>query len=600
MSESKAPVRRPLPWQPHRRRGEILFLALVRIAPVVVLAGFLLPVLLGLAGTIFPAFGWLPALGHRNFSFAPFHIVFAHPSFLGALRASLVSGLTASFLALALALAFAACSWQSRWFRLAVRTTPAFLATPHAAFAVGLGFVLAPSGFVLRLTNAFFATPDLPPTIATIQDPHGWALACALVIKEFPFLVLMLFAATNNAAPARALAAAQALGYSAPVAWLKVALPLLWPQVRLPFFAVLAYSLSVTDMAILLGPLQPPTLSVLLLELFRDPDLSLRLAAAAGAVFQLALILGVLAAWCGIEKLLAPLVRHSWTTGRRGRNRRREQLVRQTIIFMVGGLGVLFFVALGLLGVWSFAEVWRWPSLIPQAWSHQTWHEVLMTGHTTITTTLALAVAVAGVAITLTLLCLENEEQGGKRLGRRGWLVLYLPLLLPQAAFLFGVQILLLSLGLSGSFLGVLWAHFLFALPYGFLVLASPWRSADPRYASLARSLGHGARTVFLRVRCRMLLRTIALAFALCFSVSVAQYLATLLVGGGWVSTLSLEAVAAASGGARQQAAAWAALLALLPLAVFALALAIPESPRHNRLAHWGRQIKSLKYSHGN
>ena len=88
----KAPVRRPLPWQPHRRRGEILFLALVRIAPVVVLAGFLLPVLLGLAGTVFPAFGWLPALGHRNFSFAPFHIVFAHPSFLGALRASLVSG----------------------------------------------------------------------------------------------------------------------------------------------------------------------------------------------------------------------------------------------------------------------------------------------------------------------------------------------------------------------------------------------------------------------------------------------------------------------------------------------------------------------------
>ena len=89
--------------------------------------------------------------------------------------------------------------------------------------------------------------------------------------------------------------------------------------------------------------------------------------------------------------------------------------------------------------------------------------------------------------------------------GVAGWFCTC-PLLLPQAAFLFGVQILLLSLGLSGSFLGVLWAHFLFALPYGFLVLASPWRSADPRYASLARSLGHGARTVFLRVRCRMLL----------------------------------------------------------------------------------------------
>ena len=566
------------------------FFALVRLAPFVALAAFLLPVVLGLAGTLLPAFGWLPALGGTSFSLAPFHKVFTHPSFFGALQASLVSGLSASFVALGLALAFAAYTWQSRLFGFLVRSTPAFLATPHAAFAIGLGFVLAPSGWILRLISTIFGTPNLPPTLATVQDSHGLALAFALVIKEFPFLVLMIFAATQTTAPTRALTAAQALGYRPPVAWFKVALPLLWPQLRLPFFAVLVYSLTVTDMAILLGPLQPPTLSVFLLELFRDPDLSLRFAAAAGAVFQLALIVAVLAAWCGAERALAPLARIAWTSGRGGRHGVRAHFLGQAIVVSVSILVVLFFVSLVLLGIWSFAETWRWPHLLPQAWSLATWREVIQTGQEAIAHTLALALAVAAVAVVLTLLCLEGEEQTGRRLSRRGWLVLYLPLLLPQAAFLFGVQILLLTIGLSGSFFGVLWAHFLFALPYSFLVLAAPWRGQDARYAQLARSLGHSAITVFLAVRCRMLFRTLALAFALCFSVSVAQYLATLLVGGGVVSTLTLEAVAAASGGGRQQAAAWAAGVAFLPLLVFALALAIPE----NRGAGWRRKKQSF------
>ena len=37
-------------------------------------------------------------------------------------------------------------------------------------------------------------------------------------------------------------------------AWLKVVLPQVYPQIRLPVYAVLAYALSVVDMAIVLGP----------------------------------------------------------------------------------------------------------------------------------------------------------------------------------------------------------------------------------------------------------------------------------------------------------------------------------------------------------
>ena len=42
------------------------FFALVRLAPFFALAAFLLPVVLGLVGTLLPAFGWLPRLGRHE------------------------------------------------------------------------------------------------------------------------------------------------------------------------------------------------------------------------------------------------------------------------------------------------------------------------------------------------------------------------------------------------------------------------------------------------------------------------------------------------------------------------------------------------------
>ena len=48
------------------------------------------------------------------------------------------------------------------------------------------------------------------------------------------------------------------------------------------------------------------------------------------------------------------------------------------------------------------------------------------------------------------------------------------PLLLPQIAFLFGIQILLIWLSFDGVFLSLIWAHCLFIFPYVMLSLARP------------------------------------------------------------------------------------------------------------------------------
>ncbi|MCV5663386.1 ABC transporter permease, partial [Escherichia coli] len=53
--------------------------------------------------------------------------------------------------------------------------------------------------------------------------------------------------------------------------------------------AVLAYSLSVVDVALIIGPTNPPTFAVLVWQWFNDPDLSLLPRAAAGAVMLFAI-----------------------------------------------------------------------------------------------------------------------------------------------------------------------------------------------------------------------------------------------------------------------------------------------------------------------
>ena len=155
-------------------------------------------------------------------------------------------------------------------------------------------------------------------------------------------------------------------------------------------------------------------------------------------------------------------------------------------------------------------------------------------------------------------------------------MLVYLPLLVPQIGFLFGVQVLLVWCRLDGTWTGLVWAHLLFVLPYVFLALAEPYRSLDPRYARTALALGKPPWTVWMRVKLPLLLRPELIAAAVGLAVSAAQFLPTLFAGGGRFATLTTEAVSLTAGGNRRVVGMFAFTLALLPLVGFALAVGLP------------------------
>jgi putative thiamine transport system permease protein len=554
---------------------------LLRFLPGLTIALFLGPVAAGLLGTVLPSLGYLPALGGERFSLEPWRQLLAAPGLVSALRLSLVSGFFSTALALALTILVFAAGHGTRTLTRAKQSMTPVLAVPHLAMAVGLAFLIAPSGWLVRLASPWLTGWDRPPDLALVQDHYGLALTLGLVIKETPFLILMTFAALGQARADDRLRMARSLGYGPVCGWLKVVLPSVYPQIRLPVYAVLAYALSVVDMAIVLGPTTPPTLAVMVLRWFNDPDLAMRFQAAAGACLQLAIVVAAIGLWRGFETALAWLARPWLIDGRRGGSGR--------LATPAAGSGIALLIALALgsvlsLAVWSVAGAWRFPAAWPAALSLDGWTHRLDLVARPAWTTLAIGVATTLLALLLVAGCLENESRQRRLPGRGALTMIYLPLLAPQIGFLFGVQLLLVWIGLDGTYLAVVWAHLLFVLPYVFLTLADPYRSLDPRYARSAQALGKPPWVVWLRVKLVMLLRPLLIAGAVGFAVSAAQYVPTLFAGGGRVMTLTTETLSLAAGGNRRTVGVLAFALALLPLLGFALAIGVPAWRfRHRR-----------------
>jgi len=539
----------------------------IRAASGLVVALMALPVAAGLAGVFLPAFGFFPALGGDRFSPEPWRALLAWPGLGAAVRLSLVTGLGATLLSLATTLLIVA-AWQgTRSFRVVTSLLAPLLSLPHAAAAFGLAFLIAPSGWVARGLSPWATGWERPPDLLIVNDPAGLALIAGLVMKEVPFLLLMTLAALGQADSARRMALARSLGYGRVTGWAKTVLPIVYRQIRLPVFAVLAYSMSVVDVALILGPTRPPTLAVQVLDWMTSPDLSLRFLASAGAVLQLLLVVGALGAWVLAERLVAARGRLWAASG--GRGQALDIPLRALSTLPMGLIGVGVGLGMVGLGLWSISGLWRFPDLLPQSYGLRVWTDQSAQLWRLTATTATLAGLSALIALILTVAYLQAGASHSVG-------IIYLPLLVPQIAFLPGLSAIGLWAGLDGSLGAVLAVHLVFVLPYVALSLSDPWRAWDTRAGLAATTLGAGPWRILTMVRLPMLLRALCIAFAVGFATSVAQYLPTLLIGAGRVSTLTTEAVALAASGNRRLIGVWAIMQMALPMLVFVMALAIP------------------------
>ncbi len=498
-----------------------------------------------------------------------------------ALALSLGSAVVSTLASLALALWWVTQLHGTRTWALLTRALGPLLALPHAAFAIGLALLVMPAGVIARLFAVALGWTS-PPAWPTVNDPHGIGLTLVLIAKETPFLLwhlVAMLARPELALQLRGwLAAGRTFGYGDAAIWWRVLWPLLLPRLAWPLLAVLAYGLTVVDLALIVGPASPPTLAVLAWQALQDAQAE-RNAEGAAAVLLLALALaGCIAALA----LAAAALRTGWraraASGPPARafawagSARTGSVARAALTLLLA----LYATVLILLALSSLIGVWTFPSLLPQSWTGGAWQQVRAS-----LDTLGLSAGL-GLAATLSalLLVLLWFEATPPQWDRRVMPLVLAPLVVPSLLLMVGLYVLALPLRLDGSVLGLAWVHTLAALPYVFVALAPAWRSFDRRFEHTALALGRSHAAFWWRVKAPLLAAPIAAALAVGFAVSVAQYLPTQFIGAGRHASVTTEAVTLASGGQRHTAAAFALLQALLPLFGFGLAAAVGRRQR--------------------
>ncbi len=541
--------------------------------------GLILPISLGFWQTGRAAFGLFPALGQDTLSLAPWRELVTLPGFGTSLRLTLVTGIGATVLSLMLATGFCAAVHSRATPGAGARMLTPFLAIPHAALAVGLAFVLAPSGWIARGLAPFVGW-DRPPDIASVNDTWGLALMAGLMIKEVPFLLLVILSALTQIPVAKQVTAGRALGYGRGIVWIKIIMPQVWPLIRLPVWVVLAYALSVVDVAMILGPSNPPTLAVAITRWFNAADPGQILPASAGAILQALIITLGIAAFVLGELLMRRVGR--WWLRRGGRGLSTEPGLHlaslATVIMM--GIGMLAMVS---LLIWSLAWRWSFPLILPESWSLRPWTNSSSGWQRALSNTVFLAITTTVLSVALAITWLEGEDRA--RRGRAAWAeaLIYLPLVIPQIGFLYGLNIAFLQIGISGGMSAVVWAQAIFVFPYVMIALSDPWRALDRQHVNSAAALGAGPFRRLLQVKLPILLRPILTAAAIGVAVSVAQYLPTLFIGAGRIATLTTEAVTLSSGSDRRVTGVYATLQIVLPFAGYLAAFLIPAFLHRNR-----------------
>jgi putative thiamine transport system permease protein len=492
--------------------------------------------------------------------------LFAHPQLWPALLLSLATGSASLAASTLLALWIVAGLYGTKIWPTSQSLMGGFLALPHLAFAIGFGFLIMPSGLLARLLGSPLGWSE-PPAWVTTQDPLGLSLIAALVLKEAPFVVWLVASLLARPDFAQILKqqmrVAQSLGHGGASIWLRLFIPQILARLKWPLLVVWVYGASVVDMALAIGPTQPPTLAVIIWADLNNVDAAINARGTVGAHFlTLALAAIALGFWLTVKSSM-PKILGFIIAGPDGKTVPQKTALALTVL-----LPVIYGAVLALLAIMSIASYWPFPDLWPEAFRLAAWSQALKSP-TPLVNSLALALvsAVAALAFAVSWLEMIAERFDGCVL-----FAAIAALAFPSLLIADGQYLAFLNLGLNGTWAGVFLGQFTPVFAYAFIVLKGPYRAFDPRFRSVALGLNASALRFWAQVKLPLLKPVLASAAAIGVGVSIAQYVAVQLISGGRHPTLTTEAVTLASGGSRQLLAVFSLMLMATPLIAFAAA----------------------------
>jgi putative spermidine/putrescine transport system permease protein len=187
-----------------------------------------------------------------------------------------------------------------------------------------------------------------------------------------------------------------------------------------------------------------------------------------------------------------------------------------------------------------------------------------------------LGLSVAALATVLGLAAAVALHRHVRR-GRAAIRMLVLgPVIIPVIVSAIAIFDIMTRLGLVGTFLGLLLAHTILAVPFPIIILERALKSVDPTLEDAAVSLGASRLQAFYKVTLRLILPSVFAAALFAFIASWDEVVVVLFVGGPFLQTLPLTMYQFVTTEIKPTIGAVSTLLFVAVLVVFAIAQTQP------------------------
>ncbi len=177
------------------------------------------------------------------------------------------------------------------------------------------------------------------------------------------------------------------------------------------------------------------------------------------------------------------------------------------------------------------------------SWSTR-WFEELMTSETwrrSIVNSLIIGVGTTALATVLGTLGAVGLRDRAVPLTTAVRTLFLLPMVVPAVVLGVGMQLLFVRFGLANTYLGVIVAHTVVAIPFVFVNVAASLEGIDRRVERAALSLGAPPVTVFRRVTLPLLAPGVISGAVFAFATSLDEVVLTLFVAGPNQRTLARQ-----------------------------------------------------------
>lgn len=236
-------------------------------------------------------------------------------------------------------------------------------------------------------------------------------------------------------------------------------------------------------------------------------------------------------------------------------------------------MALAFFGPIINLLMWTVAESWFFPHVVPSEWGMKYWHQVF-NPYSDVTGSLITSILIALAAV---VVCLAVSIPAGFALSRRSMpfrIVFMLLFLLPQAfpnlTVYMNMARIFYDWNLNGTVFGVVLVHSVHGLMYSIWISVAAFSAVDPMLERASRNLGAGPVYTFIHVVLPQAMPGLIAASIFVFLESLDEFTGTFFVGAPEVNTLPLLLYTASMEG-NYQISSITALILLVPSIGFML-----------------------------